>query len=70
MDQKEVFNSIRQERLRQDIKHSSNRVNDMLPILIEEVGEVGTAIQYQDQDNLKEELIHTAAVCVRWLEML
>ena len=70
MDQIEVFNSIRQERLRQDIKHSSNRVNDMLPILIEEVGEVGTAIQYQDQDNLKEELIHTAAVCVRWLEML
>jgi NTP pyrophosphatase (non-canonical NTP hydrolase) len=37
---------------------------------MEEVGEVATAIQLKDQDNLKEELIHVASVCTRWLEAL
>lgn len=40
--------------------------NEMLAILIEEVGEVGSAIQ--GDGDLAEELTHVAAVCVRWLE--
>lgn len=42
--------------------------NEMLAILIEEVGEVGTAIQ--GEGDLKEELIQVASVCIRWLENL
>ena len=42
--------------------------NEMLSVLIEEVGEVGTALQ--GEGDLKEELIQVASVCVRWLESL
>jgi NTP pyrophosphatase (non-canonical NTP hydrolase) len=62
--------AILKERIRQDQIHPDNQLSDYLSILIEEVGEVGKAIQNKDQDNLKEELIHTASVCVRWLEEL
>lgn len=41
-------------------------LNEMLSILIEEVGEVGSAMQ--GDGDLAEELTHVAAVCVRWLE--
>jgi hypothetical protein len=40
---------------------------ELLAVLIEEVGEVGSAIQ--GDGSLEEELIHVAAVCFRWLEL-
>jgi hypothetical protein len=40
--------------------------NEYLAVLIEEIGEVGSALQ--GDGNLEEELIHVASVCVRWLE--
>lgn len=39
---------------------------EFMPILVEEVGEVGTALQ--GEGDLQEELIHVASVCVKWLE--
>lgn len=41
-------------------------IQDMLAVLIEEVGEVGSALQ--GDGDLKEELIHVASTAVRWLE--
>lgn len=41
---------------------------EMLPVLVEEVGEVATALQ--GEGSLKEELIQVASVCTRWLESL
>jgi hypothetical protein len=41
-----------------------------LPILTEEVGEVGKAILETDSVELSKELIQVAAVCVAWLEAL
>lgn len=42
--------------------------NEMLSILVEEVGEVGKALQ--GDGNLEEELIQCASVCIKWLEHL
>lgn len=39
-------------------------------ILAEEVGEVARAIHDGDRDNLREELVQVAAVCLAWLEAL
>lgn len=62
------------ERARQDIVHprrfESGSDGLRLAVLIEEVGEVGTAIQDRDRDTLRTELVQVAAVCVRWLEAL
>lgn len=41
-------------------------LTEMLSVLIEEVGEVGKALQ--GEGNLAEELTQVSAVCVRWLE--
>lgn len=41
--------------------------NELLAVLVEEVGEVGKALQ--EGTNLSEELIQVASVCVRWLEL-
>lgn len=70
MNQVEILNAIVKERVRQDYLHPRNSKDEYLAILVEEVGEVATAIQLKDKDNLKEELIHIAAVCTRWLESL
>lgn len=43
-------------------------LTDMLAVLIEEVGEVGKALQ--GEGDLKEELCHVAATACRWLENL
>lgn len=43
-------------------------LTEMLSVLIEEVGEVGKALQ--GEGDLKEELIQVASVCVRWVESL
>ena len=58
------------ERYRQDILHPWNKSTPKLAVLVEEVGEIGTALQEQDTDNLKEELTQLAALCVRWLETI
>jgi hypothetical protein len=42
--------------------------NDMIAVLTEEFLEVVRALQ--GEGDLKEELLHTASVCVRWLENL
>lgn len=68
MNQVEILNRIIQERKRQDILHPRNKRGAYPAILIEEVGEVGAALQ--GQGNLIEELVQVAAVCVRWLEDL
>jgi NTP pyrophosphatase (non-canonical NTP hydrolase) len=70
MNRTDIMADIFIERYRQNAIHPDNREEDMLAILIEEVGEIGRAIQNMDRVNLKEELVHTASVCVRWLEML
>lgn len=41
-------------------------MNEMLSVLVEEMGEVGKAMQGDGE--LEEELIQVAAVCCRWLE--
>jgi hypothetical protein len=41
---------------------------EFLAVLIEEIGEVGKALQ--GEGDLQEELIQVASVCVRWLENL
>lgn len=38
----------------------------MLSVLIEEVGEIGKALQ--GEGSLEDEIIQVAAVCVKWLE--
>jgi len=43
-------------------------LTDMLAVLIEEVGEVGKALQGEGE--LDTELIQIASVCCRWLENL
>jgi NTP pyrophosphatase (non-canonical NTP hydrolase) len=68
MDQKKILEQIVIERNRQDLIHPDNTVDQMLSILIEEIGEVAKAMN--EVTNLEEELIHSAAVIVRWLEML
>lgn len=70
MNQIDIINAVIRERKRQDYIHPKNKKDEYLSILIEEVGEIGTAIQLKDKDNLKEELIHVSAVCFRWLESL
>lgn len=58
------------ERARQDLIHEWNRKTNRFAVLVEEVGEIGAALQQQDHGNLEEELVQLAAVCVRWLEEL
>jgi NTP pyrophosphatase (non-canonical NTP hydrolase) len=66
MNQRDIIDRIINERKRQDILHPNNKNADYLAILIEEVGEVGKALQ--GDGNMIDEIIQIAAVCVRWLE--
>lgn len=85
MERKEIFRLIEIERARQDELHPlpvpkkcedkdieiiKNLIKqmDFLAVLIEEIGEVGKALQ--GEGDLKEELIQSASVCIRWLELL
>jgi NTP pyrophosphatase (non-canonical NTP hydrolase) len=70
LSQESIINEIVKERERQNTLHKKNELNDYLSIFIEEVGEVGKAIQLGDKENLKEELIQCGSVIVRWLEEL
>lgn len=42
--------------------------SEFLAVLVEELGEIGSAMQ--GDGDLKTEIIHTASVAVRWLEQL
>jgi hypothetical protein len=83
MKREEIFRRIEAERDRQDLLHPLPNmkpktseeaetvknyflIQDMLAVLIEEVGEVGSALQ--GEGDLKEELVHVASCCVRWME--
>jgi NTP pyrophosphatase (non-canonical NTP hydrolase) len=63
-----IIDAIMQERIRQDEMHPWNKKTDKLAILIEEVGEIASAMQ--GDGDLEEELMQLASVCVRWLETL
>lgn len=66
-----ILNDIEQERERQDNLHPEKLDLPMRYVtLVEEVGEVATAIQNNDVENLYEELIHAASVCVRMAEQV
>ena len=73
---KKVFEDIIEERERQKViwgEDSDNfHHNEYLAytVLGEEVGEIAKALLDKDRENLKEELIQVAAVCVKWLEMI
>jgi NTP pyrophosphatase (non-canonical NTP hydrolase) len=77
----EIFHAINMERMRQNGLHPNWENAQGMDVLTEEVGEVAHAINemrhwlHRDLDmyakcyeNMKDELIQVAAVCVRWLE--
>jgi hypothetical protein len=66
MKQAEIISMIIEERKRQDALHPNNKIADYPAIMIEEVGEIGAALQ--GQGILIDEIIQLAAVCVRWAE--
>jgi NTP pyrophosphatase (non-canonical NTP hydrolase) len=85
IERSEIFRLIEAERDRQDKLHPIIQkkkdddndtiavkniisTNTLLAVLMEEIGEVAKALQ--GDGDLKEELVHSAAVCVRWLEYL
>jgi hypothetical protein len=51
-----------------EVKAITTMINnsEFLAILVEELGEVGSALQ--GEGDLKDELVQVASVCVRWLE--
>jgi hypothetical protein len=85
MERENIFRLIEEERDRQDKLHPLPKrrktdsleaeailniifCNEFLAILVEEIGEVARALQ--GEGDLKEELVQTASVCVRWLEQI
>jgi NTP pyrophosphatase (non-canonical NTP hydrolase) len=85
IERSEIFRLIEAERDRQDKLHPIIQkkkdddndtiavkniisTNTLLAVLMEEIGEVAKALQ--GDGDLKEELVQSAAVCVRWLEYL
>jgi NTP pyrophosphatase (non-canonical NTP hydrolase) len=69
MNQQEIIiDSILQERIRQDDLHQWTVKTNRLAVLVEEVGEVASALQ--GDGDLEEELMQLASVCLRWLEEL
>ena len=65
-----IYQLIDGERERQNRIHPRDMGELSLPVLGEEFGEVCKAIFESDEGELREELVHVAAVCVRWLEEL
>jgi NTP pyrophosphatase (non-canonical NTP hydrolase) len=70
MQRTDIMAAIFMERYRQNIIHPWSKHTPRLAVIVEELGEIGTALQNNDNDNLKEELTQLAALCVRWLEEL
>jgi NTP pyrophosphatase (non-canonical NTP hydrolase) len=65
-EQETIIDAILQERIRQDSLHEWDKKTNRLAILVEEVGEIASALQ--GDGDLEDELIQLASVCVRWLE--
>jgi len=70
-----IFWQIDMERRKQDAKWGARQYHEtdpgrILAILLEEVGEVATALLKQDEENLEDEVLQVAAVAVAWLEAL
>ena len=63
-----IIDAILQERIRQDDLHQWTVKTNRLAVLVEEVGEVASALQ--GDGDLEEELMQLASVCLRWLEEL
>ena len=63
-----IFDAILQERSRQDGLHEWTKKTNRLAVLVEEVGEIASALQ--GDGDLQEELVQLASCCVRWLEEL
>lgn len=51
-----------------DCSHPSTKNDTRLCILVEEIGEIAHAMNENDTENLKEELVQSAAVILAWLE--
>jgi NTP pyrophosphatase (non-canonical NTP hydrolase) len=74
-----IFGEIVEERRRQDEKFGADRNDrnetnvDMLPVLVEEVGEIAKELNergHRDTPHLEAELVQVAATAVAWLEMI
>jgi NTP pyrophosphatase (non-canonical NTP hydrolase) len=64
-----IIAAIEKERERQNLLHPEELGDQqMLAVLIEEIGEVGKALLEEGPEELEKELIQAAAVCFRWLE--
>ncbi len=66
----DIFMAISTERERQDRLHPDHDYPDSFyfTALVEEVGEVAKAMLEDEPKQLRTELVHAAAVCVRMLE--
>ena len=67
-----VILTIIAERARQDAKWGEQNHDDLywLGILMEELGETAKALIESDNTKAREELIHTVAVGIGWLECI
>lgn len=74
-----VMGRIWEERDRQDVlwpeqapdqRLGPANPHTMLAVLTEEVGEVAKAVLEGNGEDLRTELVQTAAVCVKWAEIL
>lgn len=64
-----ILRDIIDERIRQEMIHPDTLpILMMFAVLVEEIGEIGTALQNDDKANLYEELVQAAASCVRMAE--
>ncbi|MBB6446489.1 hypothetical protein [Bacillus benzoevorans] len=67
----DVLVDVGMERARQDRIHPDTlSLLERFPVLVEEVGEVGTALQTKNKANLYEELVQVAAEAVRMAEQV
>lgn len=72
-----VWNEVRASRVQAHAKHGVNSIEAVpassprwLPILVEEVGEVASALTYEGEQNLRAELIDVLAVASAWVESI
>lgn len=64
----ESMDNLHDELSRQFVKFPRFPADDLtaLRVIVEEVGEVARALDTLDDENLKEEILQIAAVCIRW----
>jgi len=69
-----VAERIRQDKLKLEGRFDSTLADPEMTdayrcmVLTEELGEIARAIQDEDEDNLREEIIQLGACCLAWLE--